>query len=121
MPAPNRKTVRMLQRNCSLLLLLSALVTARAATERPLSLHPENPHYFLFRDRPAILISSGEHYGAVLNLDFDYVKYLDTLKADGLNLTRTFTGAYAEPDGAFHIARNTLCAAACLFSFRCAR
>src|SRR4051812_28099142 len=60
----------------------------------PLALHPENPHYFLFREKAAVLITSGEHYGAVLNLDFDYVKYLDTLAADGLNLTRTFSGAY---------------------------
>ena len=48
----------------------------------PISLHPDNPHYFLFRGRPTILISSTEHYGAVLNLDFDYGKYLDTLAAD---------------------------------------
>ena len=82
----------MLQRNCSLLLLLSVLVTARAATERPLSLHPENPHYFLFHDRPAVLISSGEHYGAVLNLDFDYVKYLNTLKAKNSSIASTSSG-----------------------------
>jgi hypothetical protein len=49
-----------------------------------------------------------KHYGAVLNLDFDYAKYLDTLSADGLNLTRTFSGSYAEPQGAFNIADNTL-------------
>ena len=78
------------------------------ADAAPLSLHPENPHYFLYRDQPAVLITSAEHYGAVLNLDFDYVKYLDTLAADGLNLTRIFTGAYVEPQGAFEIERNTL-------------
>ena len=60
----------------------------------PLQLHPENAHYFLFRDKPTILISSGEHYGAVLNLDFDYRPYLDALRADGLNQTRTFAGTY---------------------------
>lgn len=76
---------------------------------RPLALHPDNPHYFLFRGKPTILLTSGEHYGAVLNLDFDYVKYLDTLKRDGMNHTRTFTGAlYVEPQGAFNIVRNTL-------------
>jgi PA14 domain-containing protein len=79
-----------------------------AATAKPLSLHPENPHYFLFRGKPTVLITSAEHYGAVLNLDFDYVKYLDTLAKDGLNNTRTFTGSYVEPQGAFNIARNTL-------------
>lgn len=74
----------------------------------PIALHPENPHYFLWRDKPAILLTSAEHYGAVLNLDFDFKRYLDTLAADGLNYTRIFTGAYVEPGGAFNIARNTL-------------
>ena len=67
----------------------------------PLALHPENPHYFLYKNQPAILITSGEHYGAVLNLDFDFVAYLEELSSSGLNLTRTFTGAYLEPPGAF--------------------
>ena len=75
---------------------------------QPLSLHPENPHYFLFRGKPTVVITSGEHYGAVLNLDFDYVKYLDTLARDGLNGTRTWAGAYCEPPSAFNIVSNTL-------------
>jgi hypothetical protein len=79
------------------------------AAARPLALHPDNPHYFLFRGKPTILITSGEHYGAVLNLDFDYVKYLETLAKDKLNHTRVWTGGpYLEPQGAFNIARNTL-------------
>ncbi|MDI9584285.1 MAG: cellulase family glycosylhydrolase [Acidobacteriota bacterium] len=78
----------------------------------PLRLHPENPHYFLFRDKPEVLITSAEHYGAVLNLDFDYAKYLETLQRDGMNHTRTFVGAYMEPESAFGIARNTLAPAA---------
>jgi hypothetical protein len=89
-------------------LTLAALLLPAAAPDRPLALHPDNPHYFLFRGKPTLLLTSGEHYGAVLNLDFDYRKYLKTLEADGLNLTRTFTGAYFEPSGAFNIAENTL-------------
>ena len=73
-----------------------------------LSISPDNPHYFLWRGRPAVLIGSGEHYGALMNLDFDYRKYFDTLAADGMMLTRVFSGAYVEPEGAFNIARNTL-------------
>jgi len=77
--------------------------------DQPIQLHPDNPHYFLWRGQPTVLITSGEHYGAVLNADFDYVKYLDTLAQDHLNLTRMFTGGtYCEPPGAFKIARNTL-------------
>jgi hypothetical protein len=74
----------------------------------PLKVHPDNPHYFLFRAKPAVLIGSTEHYGAVMNLDFDYVRYLDELSANGLNITRTFSGIYVEPPGAFGIAKNTL-------------
>ena len=74
----------------------------------PLRLHPRNPHYFLFRGKPAVLIASGEHYGAVLNLDFDYVRYLDELARQGLNLTRTFSGVYREIPGSFDITGNTL-------------
>ena len=78
----------------------------------PLSLHPDNPHYFLFRGQPTVLITSAEHYGAVLNADFDYWRYLQTLAADGMNHTRIFVGAYCEPEGAFRISRNTLAPAA---------
>jgi hypothetical protein len=75
---------------------------------KPLALHSENPHYFLFRGKPTVIVTSAEHYGAVLNLDFDYVKYLDELAAHGLNNTRTWAGAYCEDDKSFNIARNTL-------------
>jgi len=88
-----------------------ALISASCgnpASQKPIALHPENPHYFLYEGKPIILITSGEHYGAVLNKDFNYVNYLDELKKGGLNLTRTFTGAYVEPQGAFKIERNTL-------------
>ena len=81
-----------------------AVVSAAA----PIALHPENPHYFLWHGKPTVLITSAEHYGAVLNLDFDYRKYLDTLAAEGMMMTRIFSGAYVEPEGAFNIARNTL-------------
>lgn len=74
----------------------------------PLQIHPENPHYFLWRGRPTVLIGSGEHYGALMNLDFNYRRYFDTLAADGMMLSRVFSGAYVEPEGSFNIARNTL-------------
>ena len=65
-------------------------------TRPPISLHPDNPHYFLFRGKPTVLITSGEHYGAVMNLDFDYKTYLETLRKEGLNHTRLFSGTYRE-------------------------
>jgi hypothetical protein len=62
----------------------------------PLKLHPENPHYVVFRGKPTVLVASTEHYGAVLNRDFDFRPYLDELKAAGLNYTRIFSGVYSE-------------------------
>lgn len=89
--------------------LLLGLVTAWSASAvEPLKLHPDNPHYFLFRGRPLAIVTSGEHYGAVLNLDFDFKKYLTTLREDRLNGTRTFSGVYCEPPHAFNIRSNTL-------------
>ena len=79
-----------------------------AESPRPLALHPDNPHYFLFRGKPTILVTSGEHYGAVLNRDFAYLPYLDELQAHGLNLTRTFSGTYFEIQISFGIVDNTL-------------
>lgn len=73
-----------------------------------LQLHPQNPHYFLYQNKPTLLIGSGEHYGSVINLDFDYKKYLETLRKEGLNLTRLFTRAYIEKQGDFGILKNTL-------------
>ena len=79
-----------------------------AQAMEPIKLHPQNAHYFSWRGKPTVLIGSGEHYGAVLNGDFDYLKYLSTLQSDGLNLTRTFSGTYREVAGNFNIAGNTL-------------
>ena len=44
-----------------------------------------------------MLVSSDHHYGAVIDLDFDYVAFLDTLAAHGLNLTRIYPGGMFEP------------------------
>jgi len=77
-------------------------------TAAPIALHPDNPHYFLWRGKPTVIITSGEHYGALLNLDFDFRKYFNTLAKDKLNGTRTWAGAYAETSGNFNIADNTL-------------
>lgn len=93
----------------SLVIALAGIhISLHAPAQEYIALHPQNPHYFSYKNKPIILITSGEHYGAVLNLDFDYHTYLDELERHGLNLTRTFTGAYAEPEGAFNISRNTL-------------
>ncbi|MEJ7594433.1 MAG: hypothetical protein WKF77_23100 [Planctomycetaceae bacterium] len=90
------------------LALIFTLAASTAFGTEPLALNADNPHYFQFRGKPTILITSAEHYGAVLNTEFDYVRYLDELSSCGLNHTRLFSGVYVEPQGAFNIARNTL-------------
>src|SRR3984957_15462322 len=98
---------------CAAVLFALFLGTARAQSQvnrpAPIRLHPANPHYFLFRGKAVALITSGEHYGSVLNPDFDYHRYLAALEADGLNYTRLFGGSYVEvPSKSFGILRNDL-------------
>jgi len=82
---------------------------AQAQNEHPIGLHPQNPHYFLYRGKTVALVSSAEHYGAVINGEFDYHKYLAALSAAGMNYTRLFGGSYVEAPGkSFGIRRNDL-------------
>ena len=43
-------------------------------SETPILLYLENGHYFLFRGRPRDT-DQAEHYGAVLNAEFDCISY----------------------------------------------
>ncbi|MGH2354626.1 MAG: hypothetical protein ACRDJN_23705 [Chloroflexota bacterium] len=56
----------------------------------PVRLHPDNPSRLLWRGQARFLLGSTEHYGALVNAAFDYQRYLDTIAADGLSLTRAF-------------------------------
>ncbi len=91
--------------NLARICLLALCIEAAGA---PVRLHPQNGHYFEFRGKPVVLVGSSEHYGALVNLDFDYLRYLDEVQACGLNLVRVFSGAYRETPGAFDIEENTL-------------
>lgn len=71
------------------------LITFYAYTQ-PLSLSPVNPHYFLYKGKPTILITSAEHYGGVLNTAFDYTTYFNILQKNNFNLTRIFVGTQVE-------------------------
>ena len=57
---------------------------------KPIGLHPENPRYFLYKGRPLVLITATEHYGAVINRNFDYVAYLDDAAEKRQTLSRCF-------------------------------
>lgn len=92
----------------SLLLFFSTAFSLLAQPANGLRLYPPNPHYLAYQGKPILLLGSGEHYGAVVNLDFDYTIYLQATAADGMNTTRLFTGAYVEKLGDFGIQKNTL-------------
>lgn len=71
-------------------------------------LHPENPRYFLFRDQPTVLLTSADHYGAVIHRNYDYAQSLRELARHGLNHARLFVGPYREVPGDFGIQSNLL-------------
>ncbi len=71
-----------------LTMLMGSFCLAMAADA--VTLHPDNPRYFLFRGKPLALIAATEHYGSVINRPFDFEKYLDAAAARGMTMTRTF-------------------------------
>jgi PA14 domain/Cellulase (glycosyl hydrolase family 5) len=89
-------------------MLLMASCSHQKKEYEPIKLSDVNPHYAVFRGKPTLLIGSTEHYGAIINLDFDYTRYLDQLQKDGLNLTRAWAGIYCEDPSSFGITNNTL-------------
>jgi predicted deacetylase len=75
-----------------------ALLSVSGVLAEPIKVAPANPHYYFYQGKPILLITSAEHYGAVINKDFDYVAYLDALQAHGLNYMlfgRTTKGRWA--------------------------
>ncbi len=84
------------------------LNAVRFVSADPIRLHPENSRYFEYEGKPMVLVTSAEHYGALINLDFDYVRYFETLQSEGMNYTRIFMGAYVETPSSFGIRENTL-------------
>ncbi|TWT71293.1 hypothetical protein [Crateriforma conspicua] len=85
----------------------NSVIAASPATD-PLSLHPDNDRYFQFRGQPTVLVTSGEHYGLLLNKAFDYEAYFKELQRHGLNHTRVFSGIYREVPESFGITENPL-------------
>ncbi len=73
----------------------------------PISVYPRNPHFFYYKGKPILLLTSDQHYGAVVNADFNYVAFLDKLSSRGLNYTRIYPGAYIERENEF-VAGNNL-------------
>ncbi|MDX2185457.1 MAG: hypothetical protein SFV32_00860 [Opitutaceae bacterium] len=84
------------------------MACASSLIAQPLRPLAANPRYLEWKGKPIVLVASGEHYGSVVNPDFDFYKYLDTIAADNLNHTRIFLGDYVEEEADFGIADNPL-------------
>jgi len=69
---------------------LGVLLCSAAYPADAVSIHPDNPRYFLFRGKPLVLVTASEHYGSVMNRPFDFEKYLDDAAEHKITLTRTF-------------------------------
>ena len=67
-----------------------------------------NPHYFTINGEIRLLISSAEHYGALINRAFDFRRYFRELEKNGFNQTRLFGGSYFERSSDFHFDSNPL-------------
>jgi hypothetical protein len=82
------------------------IMTVSCSTE-PVKVYRDNPHYFYYKDKPLVLITTDHHYGAIIDLDFDYAGFLEYLAGSGMNLTRIYPGGMFEPTDKY-IAGNPL-------------
>ena len=65
----------------------------RNASAEVIRISENNPHYFTYRGKELLLITSAEHYGGVIDKKFDYKNYFNILQRYGLNYTRIYPGA----------------------------
>jgi hypothetical protein len=76
---------------------VALVLTACSHRGEPVTVWPSNPRYFYYKQKPLVFVTSDHHYGAVIDGDFDFIKYLDFLSANGMNLTRIYPGGMFEP------------------------
>ncbi|OHB72987.1 MAG: hypothetical protein A2Z25_06230 [Planctomycetes bacterium RBG_16_55_9] len=69
------------------------------STSGVFSVHPGNHRVFMYRGKPRKILTSAEHYGAVVNGDFDYDVYLKEMQRTGQNMTRVFAFYRETADG----------------------
>jgi hypothetical protein len=81
---------------CFWMLMIAFFMTAALSAE-PVQVYTANPHYFCYKGKPLVFVTSDHHYGAVIDRDFDFVKYLNYMHDNGMNLTRIYPGGMFEP------------------------
>jgi hypothetical protein len=88
-------------------LAVTLLSLAAIAAAEPVRVWSANPHYFARDGRPIVLVTSDHHYGAVIDADFHFARFLDALGEGGMNLTRIYPGGMFEVEDKY-VAGNPL-------------
>jgi hypothetical protein len=65
-------------------------VCLASAAYPPIQVHPANPHYFLFRETPQVLVSATESYFFIYYGNLDFEPFLLDAASHGFNLARLF-------------------------------
>ena len=94
---PLRQCYRGILAACSLWTVTILFLAGAAAWAEPVKVWPANPRYMMFQGKPIVLVTSDHHYGAVMDRDFDFAKFLAYLGRSGMNLTRIYPGGMFEP------------------------
>lgn len=91
-----------------LICIMVGVLSTHASSDTPttFSVHPKNHRVFLYRGRPMKILTSAEHYGAVVNGDFAYKTYLKEMQRTGQNMTRVFALYRETADGSPGDIRN---------------
>ena len=76
---------------------VALILMSAVSANSQITVSQTNSHYLVYKNKPVTLITSDHHYGAIIDLDFDFVKYLNYLADNGLNLTRIYPGGMFEP------------------------
>jgi hypothetical protein len=63
---------------------------------------PFEPSLLPVQGQAGALITSDHHYGAIIDRDFGFVKFLNYLGDNGMNLTRIYPGGYFETPSCRH-------------------
>ncbi|MCU0749272.1 MAG: cellulase family glycosylhydrolase, partial [Akkermansiaceae bacterium] len=92
--------------SCRLCLLLLVCLLWTPSQAQVLRVHPDHSRLLEFRGEPVILKTLAEHYGSVINPDFNYIPYLNTLQANGMNLTRVVLVGFHANSGDFNDTLN---------------
>ncbi len=71
-------------------LMVVPLLLAAQAGAAGLAVDSGNPRFLRYHGKSIVLLGATEHYGSVVNADFDFLPYLDALAANHLNLARVF-------------------------------